>query len=66
MVLNYKRLLDAELINLQQGESNLFKINVQQGKMIESQTKWLKLLSEFEKQKAYLYWAAGTRNLGKL
>jgi len=52
-------------MNLEQGESDLFKINVQQEKLIQSQTKWLKLLAEFEKQKAYLYWAAGTRNLSK-
>lgn len=64
MVRNYERLLDAELLNLEQGESDLFKINVQQEKLILSQTKWLKLLAEFEKQKAYLYWAAGTRKLG--
>jgi hypothetical protein len=64
MVRNYERLLEAELLNLEQGESDLFKINVQQEKLILSQTKWLKLLAEFEKQKAYLYWAAGTRKLG--
>ncbi len=65
MIANYERLLNAELMNLEQGESDLFKINVQQEKLIQSQTKWLKLLAEFEKQKAYLYWAAGTRQLGK-
>lgn len=60
MVESYERLLEAELVNLEQGESDLFKINVQQEKLIESQTKWLKLLAENEKQKAQLYWAAGT------
>lgn len=65
MIANYERLLNAELMNLEQGESDLFKINVQQEKLIQSQTKWLKLLAEFEKQKAYLYWAAGTRQLNK-
>lgn len=65
MIANYERLLNAEILNLQQGESDLFKINVQQEKLIQSQTKWLKLLSDFEKQKAYLYWAAGTRHLGR-
>lgn len=65
MAMNYERLLNAEVTNLEQGESDLFKINVQQEKLIQSQTKWLKLLAEFEKQKAYLYWAAGTRNLGQ-
>lgn len=59
MVTSYERLLEAELMNLEQGESDLFKINVQQEKLIQAQTKWLKLLAENEKQKAQLYWAAG-------
>ena len=60
MVESYEKLLEAELLNLQQGESDLFKINVQQEKLIQAQSKWLKLLAENEKQKAQLYWAAGT------
>lgn len=60
MVQSYERLLKAELMNLTEGESDLFKINVQQEKLIGSQLKWLKLVAELEKQKAYLYWAAGT------
>jgi len=63
MMLGYERLLNAEFLNLEQGESDLFKINIQQEKLIQSQTKWLKLLADFEKQKAFLYWAAGARNL---
>ncbi|MEO5600167.1 MAG: TolC family protein [Cyclobacteriaceae bacterium] len=63
MMMGYERLLNAELLNLEQGESDLFKINIQQEKLIQSQTKWLKLLAEFEIQKAFLYWAAGVRNL---
>lgn len=63
MVNNYERLLSAELLNLQLGESDLFKINVQQEKLIQSQLKLLKLRSEYEKMKANLYWAAGVRNL---
>ncbi len=66
LVQSYERLLDAELLNLQEGESDLFKINLQQEKLIQTQTKWLKLVAENEKQKAYLYWAAGVRNLGGL
>ena len=65
-MINYERLLEAELLNLEQGESDLFKINVQQEKLIQSQTKWLKLMAEFEKQKAFLYWSAGTRNLNRI
>ncbi len=64
MIANYERLLGAELLNLEQGESDLFRINIQLESLIQSQTKWLKLISDFEKHKAFLYWAAGTRNLG--
>jgi outer membrane protein TolC len=60
---NYERLLEAELLNLELGESDLFKINAQQEKLIQSQSKVLKLKSEYEKQKATLYWSAGVRNL---
>jgi outer membrane protein TolC len=63
MVENYEMLLEAELLNLRQGESDLFKINVQQEKLIQAQSKWLKLIAENEKQKAQLYWAAGTYRL---
>lgn len=66
MMINYERLLDAELLNLEQGESDLFKINVQQEKLIQSQSKWLKLMADFEKQKAFLYWSAGARNLNRI
>lgn len=64
MVSNYQRLLQGELLNLENGESDLFKINIQQEKLIQSQIKLLKLQSDFEKQKATLQWAAGVRNLG--
>lgn len=63
MTANYQRLLQGELLNLENGESDLFKINVQQEKLIQAQSKLLKLRAEFEKQKASLYWAAGLRNL---
>jgi len=60
---NYERLLTAEILNLENGESDLFKINIQQEKLIQSQSKLLKLKAEYEKMKATLYWAAGVRNL---
>jgi outer membrane protein TolC len=63
VALNYQRLLNAELINLDNGESDLFKINIQQEKLIQSQSKLLKLKAEYEKMKATLFWAAGVRNL---
>jgi len=63
MVSNYEALLQAELINLENGESDLFKINIQQEKLIQSRSKLVKVVSEYEKQKALLYWSAGLRNL---
>jgi len=63
MALNYNRLLIAEFFNLENGESDLFKINVQQEKLIQSQSKLLKLKADYEKMKSTLYWAAGVRNL---
>ena len=60
---NYERILEAEILNLENGESDLFKINIQQEKLIQSQSKLLKLKAEYEKMKASLYWAAGVRNL---
>jgi outer membrane protein TolC len=65
MVSNYDRLLRAELLNLENGESDLFKINIQQEKLLQAQSKMIKLMANVEKQKATLYWAAGVRNLGQ-
>jgi outer membrane protein TolC len=59
----YNRLLTSELLNLENGESDLFKINIQQEKLLQSQSKFLKLTSDLQKQKALLYWAAGIKNL---
>ncbi len=64
MVNNYQLILDAERLNLQNGESDLFKINIQFEKLINSQTKLFKLRSEYQKDIAGLYWAAGIANLG--
>lgn len=63
MVDNYNRLLNAELLNVENGESDLFKLNVQTEKLIHAQTKLLKVMASLEKEKAMLYWAAGVRNL---
>lgn len=65
MVTNYEILLQAEFLNFENGESDLFKINIQQEKLIQSQTKLVKLMSSYEKEKAMLYWAAGIRGLGR-
>ncbi|WP_083262388.1 TolC family protein [Roseivirga sp. 4D4] len=56
---NYTILLDLELINLANGESDLFKINFQQDKLLESQIKLMKMRSAMEKARVTLYWSAG-------
>lgn len=61
MVANYYRLINAELLNLENGESDLFKINVQQEKLFNAQSKLIKTIAGYEKQKAILYWSAGLR-----
>jgi outer membrane protein TolC len=63
MVSLYHQLLQAELLNLENGESDLFKLNIQQEKLIQARVKLLKLRSEYEGLRAELYWAAGIRNL---
>lgn len=55
----YDRLLSAEMLNLENGESDVFKINIQQEKLLQAQSKLLKLKADIQKQKAFLYWAAG-------
>lgn len=60
---NYVRLLEAELFNLELGESDLFRINYQQDQLIEAQLKLIKLNAELQKAKMYLLWAAGVPNL---
>jgi outer membrane protein TolC len=63
MVGNYYRLMSAELLNLENGESDLFKINVQQEKLFNAQSKLIKTMADYEKQKSVLYWSAGVRPL---
>jgi outer membrane protein TolC len=63
MVGSYEKLMQGELLNFENGESDLFKINIQQEKLIQSQLKLTKMKAEFQKQLAYVYWAAGTQNL---
>lgn len=64
MVNNYEIIVRAERLNLIQGESDLFKLNAQLDKLIESKTKLFKLKSTYQKDIAELYWIAGIRNLG--
>jgi outer membrane protein TolC len=64
MAANYQLILQAEQLNLDNGESDLFKINIQIDKLIEAKSKALKLQSTYQKNVATLYWAAGISNLG--
>ena len=61
---NYRRLLDAEIINLQNGETDLFKLNIQQDKYIEAQTDYYDAFTKWEKSKAEYYHITGLPILG--
>ncbi|MEO9870902.1 TolC family protein [Ekhidna sp.] len=61
---NYRRLLDAELVNLQNGETDLFKLNIQQDKYIEAQTEYFEAFTKWEKSKAEYYHITGVPLLG--
>ena len=56
---NYRTLLNAEIFNLENGESDLFKINFQQDKLLEAQMKLVKIKSNMEKARVLLFWSAG-------
>ena len=56
---NYQILLQAEILNLDFGESDLFKINFQQDKLLEAWIKLMKMRANVEKARVNLYWAAG-------
>ena len=64
MVRNYQLIVDAERLNLSNGESDLFKLNIQLDKFLESQSKLIKTLSTYQKNLAELYWISGVTNLG--
>lgn len=59
MAENYFRLLEAEILNLETGESDLFKLNIQQDKYIESQLKYFKTLTKYQKSKSAILYVAG-------
>lgn len=61
---NYARLLQAEIINLQNGETDLFKLNIQQDKYIEAQTEYYDALIKWEKSKAEYNYIIGLPFLG--
>ena len=61
---NYLLILQAERLNILNGESDLFKLNIQMDKLIESQSKLFKLQSSYQKDVTALYWAVGIAYLG--
>lgn len=63
MARNYQRLLEAELLNVENGESDLFKLNIQQEKYLDAQIKYFQAKAKLEKLKAYLPYSAGLPNL---
>lgn len=63
---NYQTLVTAEQLNLINGESDLFKFNIQQDKLLSARSKLLKAQVKFQKELATLYWEAGVVNLGAL
>ncbi len=63
---NYDQLFNAEVFNLENGESDLFKLNIQQDKYIESMIKYLDVLVKFEKLKAELPYSVGLPYLSYL
>lgn len=63
MVAAYQKLMQGEMLNLENGESDLFKINIQQEKLLQAQLKLAKSQAYYEKNRAYLFWAAGQKNL---
>ncbi|MEQ8470958.1 MAG: TolC family protein [Marinoscillum sp.] len=59
MANSYNRLLEAEVFNLENGESDLFKLNVQQDKYIQAQMKAIEGKVKYEKMKYQLPHDAG-------
>lgn len=59
MVSNYQKLREGEVKKFENGESSLFLINSREFKLIEAQVKQALLISKYQKEKAFLYWAAG-------
>ncbi|MFY0593097.1 TolC family protein [Roseivirga sp.] len=55
----YKRIFELEILNLELGESDLFKINFQQDKLLDAQIKLMKMRANMEKARVGLFWSAG-------
>lgn len=63
MAANYSRLLDAEILNLQLGESDLFKLNIQQEKYLNAQIKYIEALGKYRKMLTELPYEIGLPHL---
>lgn len=61
---SYQRLLDAEIINLQNGETDLFKLNIQQDKYLEARIAYFESFIKWEKSKASYFHIVGRPLLG--
>ncbi|MBC6409003.1 MAG: TolC family protein [Ekhidna sp.] len=61
---NYRFLLEAEIINLQNGETDIFKLNIQQDKYIEAQNEYYDALIKWEKSKVEYNYTIGIPFLG--
>lgn len=58
-VMNYQRMLMAERIRFENGESSLFLVNSRQMKLIDSELKQVELRAKFQKINVALRWALG-------
>jgi outer membrane protein TolC len=58
--LDYQKLLDAENIKFQSGESSMFLINARQMKLLEFQSKLIEVKTKYFKSLAGVAWASGT------
>ena len=56
---NYQRLLDAERVKFDLGESSVFLLNTREQKLLEAQVKYAKLQGLYQKHLLALSWAAG-------
>lgn len=59
---NYQKLLDAEFVKYNLGDSSLFKVNNRENKLIEVQLKVIKLITDLKKLEAEFYYEAGIAN----
>lgn len=56
---NTNTLLEGELIKFENGESSIFLVNSRETKLVDTRSKLLKSMVSYEKEKFYLFWAAG-------